>query len=150
MCLLNWKKEDIPIVEHLRHNNNCLHALKLNAIELLLNRQHIFPTKNAVRRPSIKNASVQTVAPVLLNRQPIFPKKIGLLQPNTKNASVQTYAPIFKQTVELCQICSVSPKDTLFLPCLHLISCQHCSKNATCCAACRHLIQSSIKVLHYC
>ena len=45
-----------------------------------------------------------------------------------------------------CILCCYNERDTVFIPCGHLVTCSDCGEKLDCCPICRGIIQNKIKV----
>ena len=51
-----------------------------------------------------------------------------------------------EDTERMCVVCTFRRRDTLFVPCSHLVTCQECAQNVSECPICRQRIESRTRV----
>ena len=51
-----------------------------------------------------------------------------------------------EDTERMCVVCKITPRDTLLVPCNHLVACQECAQNVSECPICRKRIERRTRV----
>ncbi|CAD5110849.1 DgyrCDS210 [Dimorphilus gyrociliatus] len=119
--LFNWEPQDDPLREHERHHRNCKYLQD--------------------RLRERMNEEMQNVS---LNEEAISIQETNILP--------QDMQDINKEDEQgLCKLCFSKKRDTLFLPCKHLIACNECSINiiseeTSLCPYCRATIKGTVLV----
>jgi hypothetical protein len=69
-----------------------------------------------------------------------------------QNASLRQFNSVLQKRIEvltkktLCVVCHKNPRNTVFMPCLHFISCEFCIAKTTQCLTCGQKLNGFLRV----
>jgi hypothetical protein len=122
VCLVDWKPDDVPLVEHKKHSDYCAYIAHLENIASLKKMGY----------------SYEKIEPALTTTNLLEVISIICETDSTEHCA---------STPEnlLCKICMDSPIDIIFIPCGHMVTCNKCAQTIKQCCMCRQNITQRIQ-----
>jgi len=147
-CLRNWKLSDDPWEEHAVHYPRCL-LVHLVCGTWFVERSKRRQEKRKVlgqRLFALMELIDKTWLTVCQMFSSVRSRALHLLQLECANCSASERELEMLRSKESCLACCSKPRDVVYVPCGHLVSCARCSLHFQRCPVCRRRIDNFVKI----